>query len=69
MSAEMAVLGVRLERAVLQGAVSLQEAWDLQDLILSADSPGQYLEVPESMEPTLARLWLLEERPANLLPL
>ena len=67
MSAQLAVLEPQLQWAVSQGAISLSEAWALQDLV-SLSPPGM-LEMPESLQPMLGRMWLLEQEPANELPL
>ena len=67
MSAQLALLTPQLEQAVLQGAVSLAEAWALQDL-MSMSVPGEWHEVPEPLHPMWERLCLLEATTENSLP-
>ena len=67
MSAQQAYLEDWLEQGVRQGAVSLAEAWELQDLAMQVP-PGSEAELPRSLESTIDRLFLLEVRPANDLP-
>jgi hypothetical protein len=47
-----------LEEAVLAGALSLQEAWLMQDQYLL--SMGEVVEIPEELWPLVQRLSLLE---------
>ena len=67
MSAQQAHLEDWLQEAVSLGAVSTQEAWLLQDAALLTP-PGCRRELPEDFEPMIDRLFLLEVRPANRLP-
>ena len=67
MSAQLAYLEDWLEQAVSAGAVSLAEAWALQDLA-SLVPPGAEAELPLSFEPMVDRLYLLEVPPINRLP-
>lgn len=67
MSAQQAHLEEWLQEAVSLGAVSEQEAWMLQDAALLTP-PGFKRELPEVFEPMIDRLFLLEARPANRLP-
>ncbi len=67
MSAQVAYLETWLARGVSAGAVSLAEAWALQDLAMQLP-PGVEAELPEVLEPMIDRLFLLEVPPANRLP-
>ena len=67
MSAQQAYLEDWLQEAVSLGAVSTQEAWLLQDVALLTP-PGCQQELPEAFEPMIDRLFLLEVKPANRLP-
>lgn len=68
MSAQEVMLEPRLQQAVSQGAISVAEAWCFQDLIwLAPDSAT--VQVPEQLQGMLGRMWLLEEPPANSLPI
>lgn len=67
MSARLAYLEDWLARGVAQGAVSLAEAWALQDLAMLVP-PGQEADLPACLEPMIDRLFLLEVPPANRLP-
>ena len=63
MSAYQMYLDPSLEQAVLQGALSLKEAWLLQDEMLQQDSP--LLVLPEEYLPLVVRwdlvTWEYEE--------
>lgn len=67
MSAQEALLMPNLRWAVSQGAISLAEAWTFQDL-MSLAPENSLVEPPESLQPMLGRLWLLETEPHNSLP-
>ena len=67
MSAQVAMLVPQLQWAVSQQAISLAEAWAFQDLLSLAPNSSRVL-VPELLQPMLSRLCLLEEEPANSLP-
>lgn len=67
MSAQVAYLETWLEQGVSAGAVSLAEAWELQDLALQIP-PGSEADLPACLEPMIDRLFLLEVPPANSLP-
>jgi hypothetical protein len=67
MSAQQAYLEDWLQEAVISGAISLSEAWALQDVAFLVP-PGERQELPPEFEPMMHRLWLLEARPANRLP-
>jgi hypothetical protein len=67
MSAQQVFLEDWLQRGVVAGAVSLAEAWALQDLA-SLLPPGAEAELPKFLEPVIDRLFLLEVPPANKLP-
>ena len=67
MSAQQAYLEDWLQKGVQQGAVSLAEAWELQDLALQVP-PGTEAELPRSLESMIDRLFLLEVTAANNLP-
>ena len=67
MSAHRAHLEDWLAQGVAVGAVSLAEAWALQDLALQLP-PGVSTDLPEYLESMIDRLFLLEVRPANNLP-
>ncbi len=67
MSAQQAYLEDWLQEAVSLGAVSEQEAWMLQDAALLTPL-GSQRDLPEVFEPMIDRLWLLEAKPANRLP-
>lgn len=67
MSAQQAYLEDWLQEAVELGAISSQEAWLLQDAALLTP-PGSKKELPEDFEPMIDRLYLLEAKPANRLP-
>lgn len=67
MSAHLAYLDSWLSRAVDLQALSLAEAWTLQDVALLMEA-GESLMVPEALHPAVERLMLLESEPANQLP-
>jgi hypothetical protein len=58
MSAFQMYLDPELEQAVLLGAITLAEAWLLQDEYLMQQS--EYLELPMEFAPLLLRLHLLQ---------
>ena len=67
MSAQQLHLFPQLQLAWQLGALSFQEAWDLQDQALLATS--NQVPVPSSLEPQLDKLNLLQRPAANRLPL
>lgn len=67
MSALQAHLSEDLDQAVLGGALSVTEAWALQDEFLLAES--DLVEVPEILEPQVRKLVFWQVPAANLLPL
>lgn len=68
MSAQLLELEPRLQQAVSQGAISVAEAWTFQDLVWMAPD-NSTLQVPEALHSMVGRMWLLEEPPANPLPI
>lgn len=68
MSAQLAQLEAWLQEAVMSQAVSISEAWALQDFALVIPD-GESAELPESMHPTVNRLFLLEVPVSNRLPI
>lgn len=56
-----------LDEAVLQGAVTLSEAWQVQDEILQTLEP--VVQMPEELWPVMQKVQLSEAPPANSLPL
>lgn len=68
MSAQLAHLENWLQEAVMSRAISLSEAWALQDFALVIPD-GESAELPESMHPTVDRLFLLEVPASNHLPI
>ena len=67
MSAQLAHLEDWLQQGVQAGAVSISEAWALQDLALILP-PGEEAELPQFLEPMIDRLFLLEAPAYNRLP-
>ena len=68
MSAQVAHLETWLQQAVMAQAVSLAEAWTLQDLALLLP-PELEVEVPQALHPTMERLFLWETPAHNSLPI
>ena len=68
MSAQVAHLEAWLQQAVMAQAVSLAEAWTLQDLALLLPDEEE-VELPESMHPMMERLFLWEMPVLNHLPI
>jgi hypothetical protein len=66
MSAQVLELDPHLQSAVNSQVISVAQAWALQDLMESSDSP--VLEVPQDWLPWLGRLELFQVEPANDLP-
>lgn len=52
-----------LQDAVMLQAVTLQEAWTVQDAMLLSQAPLCLL--PKSSSPVLQRLWLVEAEPES----
>ena len=67
MPANKAHLQSDLEEAVLGGALTLTEAWALQDQLLLAE--GSEVEMPWELEPQMCKLWLYQVPGHNQLPL
>lgn len=68
MSAHLAHLESWLQEAVMSQAISLAEAWALQDFA-SVIPDGQSADLPQAMHPTVHRLFLLEVPASNQLPI
>ena len=67
MSAHRASLSPDLEQAMLQGALTFNEAWSIEDQLLLAEQVE--VEMPWELEPQLRKLWLYQIPEANSLPL
>ena len=67
MSASQANLSQELELAVLSGALSLQEAWSLEDQFLQVTN--DWLELPLELQLPFNKLLLWQTEPYNDLPL
>lgn len=67
MSAHQAHLPDNLLQPVLEGALTLLEAWSIQDQFLLSTS--LYVEMPEELNPQVGKLLLWQTPPSNELPL
>ena len=59
MTAHLDYLEPEMQHWVMQGVLSLQEAWTLDCLSLMVE-PGELAPVPENLRSACSRLWLAE---------
>ena len=69
MSALLYPLQEDLHQAWLLGALTFQEAWQLQDQLLLSDPTETWVPVSPELAPQVMKLLFLEMSPVNQLPL